>query len=409
MSEKPTAMAQTGRVPLSVALMQARMTRDFAAAARLGETILGTQPGNAFVRRALARQFDELGESGKALPHWAALREQDPRDFEAAFHVAQAMLRDGATLDGAVGAASAGTAGAFADNLRAVLAAPASPPPREGVRHVVICGVSYCGSTLFDRLLGSLPGAASIGESHWLVKGKVPTGGYDVLNFEADFAGDMVKCSVCGKNCAALTAEFRRALAADRTNWYFRVAERLGTRTLVACDKNPAKIVENDPLLRFDALVLFKSLPQAWWSELQKRKPGQDEAYYLAECERYVATWSKNYDMFLESFSPQGKVVFLSFEEFVQAPPQVLRAACEALSLPFDEAVLKFARPGHAIGGNDKAVRRLKSADYAPDISPLQPPPLPESHARVIAESAMAKQVFERLQAAHDQTMKRPR
>jgi len=400
-------MAETRRVPLGIAFMQARMTRDFPAAARVGETILGASPGNVFVRRALARQFDELGESGKALPHWAALREQDPKDFEASFHVAQAMLQGGATLDGAVGAASAGTAGAFADNLRAVLEAPASPPPREGVRHVVICGVSYCGSTLFDRLLGSLPGAASIGESHWLVKARYAAG-YEAIDFSSgDFASDLVKCSVCGGKCPVLTAEFRRALAADRTDWYFKIARQLGTGLLVSSDKNPPKIADHDPLLRFDALVLFKSLAQAWWSELQKRPQGRDEEYYRGECEKYVATWAQSYATFLESFSPQGRVAFLSFEEFTRDPGGALEAVCRALALQFDEAVLRSARPGHAIGGNARAMTKLRSAHYAPDISPLAPCELPASHARIIAGSTEAARVFDLLQAAHHNTMHR--
>ncbi|MBV8977703.1 MAG: hypothetical protein JOZ13_10030 [Alphaproteobacteria bacterium] len=397
-------MNSPNRVSPTQSFMQARMTRDFAAAERIGNAMVAAQPGHSFARRGLARMFDELDRREEALPHWQALHAASRKDFEAAYRVAQSMRQGGGSVDRV--AADLAPDAAFAENLRAVLDNPPTTAPKEGTHNVVICGVSYCGSTLFDRLLGSLPGVASVGESHWLVKGKVPGAGYDVLDFSRDFAADMVKCSVCGKNCTALTAEFRRGLAADRTNWYFRIAERLGAQTLVAGDKNPAKILDNDPLLRFDALLLFKSLPQAWWSELQKRKPGHDEAYYLAECERYIGTWCQNYAMFLESFSPQGKMVAVSFEEFTRAPVRVLRAACEALSLPFDEQVLKFAKPGHAIGGNDRAVRRLKTADYAPDITPLEPPPLPDSHRHLIQKSAEVKRVFSLLQTAHERTMK---
>lgn len=402
--ETPKPLAQSGRVPPGIALMQARMTRDFTAAAQTGETILTGNPGNTFVRRALARQFDELGEPDKAEPHWGALRAQDPKDFEAAFHVAQGAMRAGRALDSAVAAASDGTGGAFADNLRAVLDAPALPARQDGARHVLICGVSYCGSTLFDRLLGSLPGAASIGESHWLVKGRYEKG-YDTIDFSGDFAAHLVKCSVCGAKCPVLTAQFRRALAADRTDWYFKIAAGLGTDLLISSDKNPPKIADHDPLLRFDALVLFKSLPQAWWSELQKRPQGRDDAYYLSECEKYVATWAQSYATFLESFSPQGRVVFLSFEDFTQSPGAVLKAACRALALPFDENVLRSAKPGHAIGGNARAMSKLRDADYMPDIAPIPPCDLPASHLRVIEQSAQAARVFALLQAAHHTTV----
>jgi hypothetical protein len=385
--------------------MQARMTRDFAEVERIGATILHSNRDNAFVHRALARQFDELDQGSKARPHWNALSEQNPKDFEAAFHIAQALRGDGASLNDAVAASSAGTSAAFADNLRAVLEAPAVPAQEDGARHVLICGVSYCGSTLFDRLLGSLPGSASIGESHWLTKGRYGES-YEAIDFSRDVAGHMVKCSVCGANCSVLSADFRRALASDRTGWYFKIARRLETKLLVSSDKNPPKISDNDPLLRFDALVLFKSLPQAWWSELQKRPTGRGEEYYRGECEKYVATWVQSYAMFLESFAPKGKVVFLSFEEFAQNPANVLHAACRSLALPFDESVLRSAKRGHAIGGNARALNRLRTADYNPDITPMEACELPAAHARIIVESAEAKRVFDLLQAAHQNTMR---
>jgi hypothetical protein len=386
--------------------MQARMTREFGAVEEIGNKILKANGSNEFIQRALARQFDELGQSHKALVHWQALRDGNPRDFEASCHLARAYAREGQAIDKAVAQAAPDASETFHGHLLAVLENDAEAIPYEGdLKNVVICGVSYCGSTMFDRLLGSLPGTASVGESHWLVKGKSPKGGYDLLDFDRDFVADMVKCTVCGTHCSVLSAEFRRSLAADRTNWYFRIAEKLGTRTLIACDKNPPKIVDNDPLLRLDALVLFKSLPQAWWSELQKRKTGQGDAYYLSECERYVGTWSRSYAMFLESFVPAGKVVFLSFEAFAQEPTRVLKAGCQALSLPFDETVLQHARRGHAIGGNDATMRRLKTSDYTPNIAPLEPAPLPESHLEIINESLEAKRVFELMERAHEATM----
>jgi hypothetical protein len=382
--------------------MQARMTRDFAEVERIGTTILQANQDQTFVHRAMARQFDELGQSAKARPHWNVLREQDPKDFEAAFHVAQALRRDGASPGDAAAAVSTGV---FADNLRAVLEAPTLPAAAGDLRHVLICGVSYCGSTLFDRLLGSLPDAASIGESHWLVKARYAKV-YRPIDFSGDYTAGLVDCSVCGPNCAMLTAEFRRALAADRTDWYPKIAWRLGTKLLISSDKNPPKIADNDPLLRFDALVLFKSLPQAWWSELQKRSPERDEEYYRGECEKYVNTWTNSYATFLESFSPTGKVVFLSFEEFARNPAEVLHAACRALALPFDESLLRSVRPGHAIGGNVRALKKLRTADYTPDIAPLEACELPAAHARIIAENAEAKRVFDLLQAAHQNTMR---
>lgn len=385
--------------------MQARMTRDFAAVEHIGATILQSGKDNAFVRRALARQFDELQQHDEARRHWLALRDQFPADFEAAFHVARDFLREGATLQSALAAAAPNGSAAFLRNLGEVLEEPdEDAPPDSGIRHIAICGVSYCGSTLIDRLLGGLPNVASIGESHWLTKGRSGSG-YGPLDFSSDSPPGFVRCSVCGQNCEVLTAGFRRHLAADRTNWYFRIARRLGTGILVSADKNPPKLCDQDPLLRLDGLVVFKSLAQAWMSELTKRPSGKDEEYYRTECERYIAAWIQTYATFIEHFSPQGKVAVLSFEEFTRDPKEVLRAACRSLSLEFDEQILKATRPGHAIGGNGRALGRLREAGYAPDISELEPCDLPQSHLRLIEESAEAKRIFDLLEAAHRHMM----
>ena len=87
--------------------MQARLMRDFAEVERIGATILQSNKDGAFVHRAMARQFGELGQSASARPHWNALHEQDPKNFEAAFHVAQALHGDGASLNDAVAVVSA--------------------------------------------------------------------------------------------------------------------------------------------------------------------------------------------------------------------------------------------------------------------------------------------------------------
>ena len=108
---------------------------------------------------------------------------------------------------------------------------------------------------------------------------------------------------------------------------------------------------------------------------------------------------------FLESFSPRGRVVFLSFEDFTRSPSAVLEAACRALALPFDESVLCSAKPGHAIGGNARAMSKLRDADYMPDIAPIPPCDLPASHLRAIEQSAEAARVFALLQAAHHTTV----
>ena len=381
--------------------MQARMRRDFDAVERLGAEILAANPAHAFTHRALARQFDELGAPENSLSHWRALREADPKDFEASFHLARAHTQAGDALGQAVSKAAPGATATLHRNLEEVLEDKASRPPcPTDVHTIMICGVSFSGSTLLDRLLGGLPAVKSIGESHWLTKGR-DAQGYGPIDFGTEDPIRPVPCT-CGPNCPVLDLAFRRRLAADHTNWFFNIAEQLGTKTLVCADKNPPKIADHDPLMRLDGLVLFKSLPQAWLSELNKKAPGESPGHWLEACRKYADVWTDSYRTFVEDFSPAGNKVVLSFEDFARRPRELLEKVATSLGLEFDDRVFTSIQPGHAIGGNGAAMARLREASYVPDITPLPPCEIPASHREIIEEHAGARDVFERLQGAHE-------
>src|SRR5262249_31916482 len=155
------------------------------------------------------------------------------------------------------------------------------------------------------RLLNGMDGVCSIGESHWLTKafdGKQAV----TLDFLDPYTRFVPQCSVCGPKCEVLTPRFRAALAADPMDLYFKIAARLGARTLISADKNLPKLVLNDPRLRCDALVLFKSPKQAWASELVKRPPGESEDELYEQMRRYMTLWRLAYAEMLGSLRPQG-------------------------------------------------------------------------------------------------------
>lgn len=381
------------------------MRRDFDSVEELGNQILSANASNLFVHRALARQFDELEMPGKSRVHWQTLRDGDPGDFEAAFHLAHAHAREGNTLDEACNKAAPDATPTFRKNLREVLEEEESSTPWSiDLHNVVICGVSYSGTTLLDRLLGSLPETKSIGESHWLTKARTAQG-YAPIDFGSATPIQLVHCSVCGPDCEVLDFAFRRRLAANHTSWYYKIADRLGTATLISADKNAPKIAEHDPLMRFDGIVMYKSLRQAWLSELTKRKKGESENYYLDECRKYVDVWTQSYKSFLEDLSPRGKVIVVSFEDFARRPQAVLERVAKSLALEFDERVLTSIQPGHAIGGNALAMAKLRQACYTPEIEPVDGCDLPAGHREIIEQNEEAKNVFERLQIAHGKQM----
>ncbi|MBV8976521.1 MAG: sulfotransferase [Alphaproteobacteria bacterium] len=381
--------------PLSHRWLKARAMRDWAAMQDVAAVILDRDPQARPIHRALARRLEETGETAQALPHWRALTEIDPCDIEAAAHLGTAALAQGVSP----GAAAALASPAAPDSFRRVLTEVLSEPPLEAAsqdhfRHIAICGVSFCGSTLLDRLLGALPGVVNIGESHWLTEHRANGGGAPI-DFTAPQGHDLRYCNSCGPACAVLDWRLRRALAACGSDWYAKIAHRLGSEILISADKNPPKLVAHDPLLGFDALVLFKSPEQAWASTLKRLPRGQDAAFYRQQCQAYLAVWADRYELLLEHFRPQGRMVFLAYEDLVSRPRPTLAALCGALDLPFDAGVLETLPLRHWIGGNPNANARLKTGPLA--VESLVEPDLPDEHRRLIAQAQDAQAICARL------------
>jgi hypothetical protein len=372
-------------------LRSARYRRDFTEVVRIARQIIARNPEHALALRALAQTFDAIGWPDEALASWTTLRDLDPADIEAAFRVARAAAADGRSPAAAAEIAAPKANDLYRKHLQLALEAPLEIA--RCVRHVAIGGVSFCGSTMLDRVLAGLAGVRSIGESHWLAKE------YDGKNYVPRDLGSKRTgrgpfCSVCGQRCRVLTDEFRAKLTIDPQDWYQKIAHQLGTAILVSADKNAVKIVDQDPLLRLSALVVFKSPLQAWASKLTKLPQGRDDEYYSEELATYLEVWTSSYRCFLDQFDPIGEKAFLFFDEFTHAPSAVLPRVCAALSLPWHSEVLEWTRPGHAIGGNSGAMTQLRSAEYGVRINPLPPPNLPAVHIEIIDNDDATQRCF---------------
>ncbi len=395
-----TNMAVAQRAPSRVHWMNARTERDLASAEKIAFEVLERRPDDEAVRRATARTMDAQHRSDEARPLWQALAEADPTDLEAAYHVASAAMEGGRSADEAAGDATPAATPAFRENLVAALDRTL-PVAGKDFKHLVICGVSYCGSTLLDRVLGGLPEVKSIGESHWIVKERAANA-YQNIDFSKPIAeSQVVPCSVCGRDCETLSLDFRLGLAADHTDWYRKIAARLGTDVLVSADKNAPKLVDNDPLLDLSALVVFKSPEQAWRSKLNKLPADREADYYEAECRTYIPVWTRSYRTYLDRFRPAGTVGYLNFDAFTIDPAPLLRAVCDTFGLRYDESVLTRTEPGHAIGGNTGSMARLRALDYGVKIAPLPDADLDPVHARLIAEDKAMQDTWAELMEKH--------
>lgn len=289
-----------------------------------------------------------------------------------------------------------------------ILAAFTEFPPDRALkpgRHLAIAGVSYCGSTLMERMLGGLENVVSVGQSIDLInRTKKDKGGERLENFqELDFSKSD-KCAQCGVDCEYLTPNFRAALTLNPINWYQQLGDRFSEEVLVSADKNLPKIIRHDPLMRFDALVMFKSPIQAWFSEIQHvtRKQGSRPASMPLEerMHRYVEDWRGIYETCLNGFSPQGTVAFLDFGEFTRNPESTLRRALEKVNIELDPGVLKQIRPSHSIGGNGPVVRNLRDDSLTVNIKPRDDSVVPKDQRDWIMAQTEAMDVFAGLQEA---------
>lgn len=207
------------------------------------------------------------------------------------------------------------------------------------MKHVLIGGTSFCGSTVMSLILGTADGAANVSESHWLVP------------FDTQYS-----CHYCGPACQIWTRDFRKRLEADQSNWYPRLAEQLGSDILISADKSRTHIDRLDPRHDHKALILFKS-PGNYWHSMCKRR------WKTETLKQAINRWYWLYEEFLEEeYAPTGGKVFMSVERFMADPDRSIPILFDALGLTgsTDRALRYWETAQHYIGGNFSAYDKLR-------------------------------------------------
>lgn len=349
-----------------------------------------------------ARAALEQGETDVAIALWSELGELRPDLWECDLRLGR-LYRKSGLIKQAIAAYGrlarsrpehAEPAKVLPELERALLHRE-TPMPAITARHIAISGVSYSGSTLLALMLGDLDGAANIGESHWLTETKKRDGrAFDELTHE-----EIVHCATCGKNgCDVLDREFRNALCADPIHWYQKIAERLGCKTLISADKNYTKLLEKDPNLDLDALVVFKSPMQAWYSNWRKIQDPSLGMNPVRDIAAYLDKWANDYERFLDNFENCGEKVFLQFDAFCEEPEEHFERLCAVLGLKMDARVLYGVGVSdqHRFGGNKGVAAQVRSAEPV-RIRPLPACELPPEDIARIEAHERVQQVFERL------------
>ena len=198
--------------------------------------------------------------------------------------------------------------------------------------HVAICGLSFCGSTVLSYVLGSLSGAATIGESHWLVD-PLPD-------------GSLAACDRCGDACGVITPALRERLRFAGADWYDVIGAALGPQVLVSSDKDHALLERLDPAGRRSELVVFKSP----LDHLRSYVRALTAAGVRPEIEWYPRGWAEHYG---RAPRIRGRRAVLLYDDFLRSPTGCIAAIADWLGLRFDPRALDYWEfPHHAVGGN---------------------------------------------------------
>lgn len=248
-----------------------------------------------------------------------------------------------------------------------------------------ILGTSYCGSTILSLLLGQADGVCNVGESHRLIQSRTEdAAGFRDSYFDYGNPNRNVlepePCVSCGFPCRLFDNEFRAALQADSIDYLIRILRKSGARHLVAADKTSAYKV--DPLLRFNAIVLFKTPENAWRSHLKRQRQFPEKSKYAANRTQYFDFWHHYYTDCLDNFRIRGRRLFLSFEAFLEDPVRILSRLGEELGIDVDWQGGEVQVDGqHMFGGNQELIERQaydlerKPAPAAAETAAEPPPP----------------------------------
>ena len=255
--------------------------------------------------------------------------------------------------------------------------AAAGEPMKE---HVAICGLSFCGSTVLSYVLGSLPGAATIGESHWLV-GPLPD-------------GTLLGCGRCGTGCTVITPTLREQLRTAGADWYDVIGAALGPQVLVSSDKDHALLDRLDPDGRRSELLVFKS-PIDHLRSYVRALTGDG---VRPDVEWYPRGWAEHYG---HELPIRGRRAFLLFDDFRRSPSGCVAALADWLGLPFDPRALEYWEfPHHAVGGNFNPYEPTNFSRRRIDLDRRAAVPVPEKVLEAAVAASDAPRVFDALLAS---------
>jgi hypothetical protein len=253
--------------------------------------------------------------------------------------------------------------------------------PMRANQHIAVLGMSFCGSTVLSLCLGSLPGCATIGESHWLI--------------DQHPSGKMVPCQACGSECTHLSAESKQKLA-HCDAYYETIRASLGARVLISSDKNLKIYDRLSPGRNFSAIVLFKD-PIYQLNSWRKAMIRNNRSH---QCEKFLNTYTNYYNKLIDE-RIVGQKYYLYTNYFQKEPSDSLTKICAFFNISFNPAALRYwEHEHHAIGGSfDLAYKLAGEGAAAMAVRDMRPARFDDELVELCANHQPSREVYARLLA----------
>jgi len=268
--------------------------------------------------------------------------------------------------------------------------------------HVMLAGISHCGSTFFGNFLMAHKQCHYIGESHRLIMLSQNARGSAGLDAGLKY----VPCYVCApRPCTMFTNDFRDDLAENTDDFYSKIIDRTAADIVIFGDKNYSITRKFDPRGSFKEIVLFKRFENAYLSHYKRREgsptdgsPRQGDR--LRTPGEYATTYATNYANLLNEVRSPEQCLYLNWESFCLNIDRHLPILSDFLGVNLNKNLLgQFSIADHSFGGNSDVNAKLREKDS--QLQPMKPNSLPAKIIREIHGLKQSKIVQTRLMAAY--------
>lgn len=289
------------------------------------------------------------------------------------------------------------------DDHKRQLRSYAEAMQRQAFRHVAIGGAIHANASALGAWLGAVEGASYIGATQALIALMDPTtNAVRPIDFAHDGSEAVPHCEICGPSCQVLTPEFRQSLQRDPTDWYRRIARRIGAGVLISSDRLPADYRLKAPWGDLDLVVVYES-PETWIGSILSEKRANEALGEPSgdDVVSWLDDWCLSYEALMKDVRRQRRIV-LDWDRFAAKQDAHIARLLHLLDLPGDATILQKMRLDHVIGTGDGEAHRRTIAERRIHVPPAPTVPLTAAVTAAIQAHRKSQRLVRQLDFWHE-------